>query len=145
MGGLSQMSLELGYRGRPLMTTHISMLADEVRLVRTKYSILISFKNFLLGSESGNILLLFFYKNIVRCDGGTFPDVTGTWIQRTSIDDVGCLWQKCSLLLFCKGLILALSIETLSDRLDKSFHDAILMTCVRYISLPFEIATEILG
>jgi len=34
-------------------------VADEVRLVRTKYSTLTVFKKFLLRSESGNILLFF--------------------------------------------------------------------------------------
>ena len=73
------------------------------------------------------------HKNIVWCDGWTFPDIVRTWIQRTSIDDLGCLQQKCSLLLFGKGLTLVDSIETLSDRLDESFHDTILMACMRYI------------
>jgi len=41
--------------------------------------------------------------------------------------------QKCSPLLFGKGLTLAGGIETLSDRLDKSFHDTVLMACRRYI------------
>ena len=31
------------------------------------------------------------------------------------------------------------------DGLDESFHDAILMTCVSYIPLPFEIKGEISG
>ena len=36
-----------------------STVADEVRLVRTKYSTLTVFKKLLLRSESGNILLFF--------------------------------------------------------------------------------------
>ena len=43
-----------------------------------------------------------------------------------------------------KGLILGRRVETLSYRLGESFHDAILMACVRYCLLPFEITTEIL-
>ena len=81
-------------------------------------------------------------KNIVWCDEWSFPDGVRLWIQRASVDDVGCLREKCSPLFLSKGLILAGSIETLSDRLNESFHDAILMTCVRYVLLPFEITGE---
>ena len=78
-------------------------------------------------------------KDIVRCDGGSFPDVVRTWIQRAFVDDVGCLREKCSPSFLRKGLIRGCSFDTLSDGLNKSFHDAILMTCVRSIPLPFEI------
>jgi len=73
------------------------------------------------------------HEDIVWCDRWTFPDVVRTWIQRTSVNDVGGLRQKCSPLLFGKGLTLAGSIETLSDGLDEGFHDTILMACMRYI------------
>ena len=83
-------------------------------------------------------------KNIIRCNRWSFSDIVRTWIQRASVDDVRCLREKCSPLFVRKGLILACSIETLSDGLDESFHDAILMACVRYIPLPFEITGEFL-
>ena len=73
------------------------------------------------------------HKNIVWCDGWTSPDVVRTWIQKTFVDDVGCLRQKCSPLLFGKGLTLAGSIETLSNRLNESFQDTILIACARCI------------
>ena len=83
-------------------------------------------------------------KNIVRCDGWSFPDVIRTWLHRASVDDVGCPREKCSPSFLRKGLVFAGSIETLSDRLNESFHDAILMTFVRYVPLPFEITGEFL-
>jgi len=73
------------------------------------------------------------HKNIVWRDGWTFPIVVRTWIQRTSVNDVGYLRQKCPPLLFGNGLTLAGSVKTLSDGLDESFHDIILTACMRYI------------
>ena len=54
------------------------------------------------------------YENIVWSDWRAFPYVVRTWVQRTSIDDVGSLRDNCSPLLG-KGLILACSVQTLSD------------------------------
>ena len=84
-------------------------------------------------------------KNVIRCNRWSFPDVVRAWVQRASVNNVRCLRKKCSLLFLCKGLILACSIETLSNGLDESFHDSILMACVGYIPLPFEITGEFLA
>ena len=81
-------------------------------------------------------------KNIVGCDRRAFPDVIRAWIQRTTIDYIGCLREKCSPLFFSIGSILARSIEALSDRFDKSFHYSVLMTCVRYVPFPFKVTRE---
>ena len=83
-------------------------------------------------------------KSIIRCNRWSFPDVVRAWIQRASVNDVRCLRKKCSPLFLRKGLILACSIETLSDGLDESIHDVILMACVGYIPLPFEFTGEFL-
>ena len=51
-------------------------------------------------------------KNIIRCDGWSYPVVVKTWMQRASFDDVGCLWEKCSPLFFRRGFFLAFGIDT---------------------------------
>ena len=84
------------------------------------------------------------YEDVIWSDGRSFPDIIGTWIQGTSINDIGDFGEKCSPLFLGEGLILASSVETLSHRLNESFDDPILVTCVWCIPFPFEITTEIL-
>ena len=58
-------------------------------------------------------------QEIIGRNGWFIPDVLGTWVEGSAVDHVGYLSPECSPLLFSECLVLAHTVECLSNRFDK--------------------------
>ena len=83
-------------------------------------------------------------QEIVGRNGWFIPDVLGTWIEGSAVDQVGYLSLECPPLLFSERLVLTHTVECLSNGFDKRLHNSVLMACVRGVPLPLEIAGKFL-